>query len=526
MNDRPNVLLIMTDQQKASSLPAYGNPLVRTPAITSLAEGGVVVDGAICNYPACTPARATVHTGRYAHVTGVRANHIHLPEREITLPLMLRRHGYETALIGKNHVFADGSPGSQFRDGALALRDWPDRFGKPPEMREQVAREVELSDQRHLFDHWFEANHFGAQGAEHDEHRRFSLQPFLWRSHAGSAVTPFPASEHTSGVLGSRATEFVTQRADADRPWFLWLSFPDPHNPYHAPEPFASMYDPDEVDLPAHDPLEGKPERQRIASAMCGMRNPREEDIRRAVAIQYAQVSAIDAAIGQVLDALERSGATSRTLVLFMTDHGGYVGDHGAWHKAPAFYECLIRIPLIVSWPGTIAAGRLTDGFLEQIDLMPTILDLAGAGIPPGVQGRSVAASLGGTGTLREVAFAEAGEVGDPVGWDDLPFMPDDPLDDRYFGWDGFQEAWIGQGKMIRTADRKYVWYANGDEELYDLTADPEELVNLAGRPESADTVRELRDRLLRWCVESEDQLPVHARNVYFEDVVAGTLPF
>src|SRR5688500_10728351 len=105
--DRPNVLVVMTDQQKADTLAIYGNRHTRTPAIDALASGGVVVDNGICNYPACTPARAAFHTGRYPHTNRVRANHIHLPDREITLPQVLKRAGYETALIGKNHAFAD-----------------------------------------------------------------------------------------------------------------------------------------------------------------------------------------------------------------------------------------------------------------------------------------------------------------------------------------------------------------------------------------------------------------------------------
>jgi arylsulfatase A-like enzyme len=524
---RPNILFVMTDQQQAASLSVYGNEDVRTPGAELLAEHGVVVDGHICNYPACTPARATVHTGRYPHTTGVRALHIHLPEREISLPLVLRSAGYETALIGKNHVFADGSVVSQFRDGGLALRDWPRRFRELPSLTTQLADEGALVDVRpQLFDSWFTADHSAPEGAEYDELRAFSSQAWLWRSHAAVATTPFPPERCTTDVLRQRAEAFIRERRSSERPWFLWLSFPDPHNPYQAPEPYASMYNPDDVAIPPVDDLEGKPERQRIASRMSGMHTATEDDVRRLMAMQLGQVSFIDNALRSILDVLEQSGLDRRTIVAFTTDHGGYVGDHGAVHKSVAFYDALIRLPFVLSWPGTLAARRLERGFLEQVDLMPTLLDLAGVPVPPGVQGASMAGALAGTSALRERAFAECGEQRDPVSWDDLPFLPDGPFDARFFGWDGFVEGWLGKGKMVRNDDWKYAWYANGDVELYDLVADPEELVNLAGRPEHRALEETFRDQLLEFCVATEDPLPLHGWHVAMDDVLTGNFPW
>jgi hypothetical protein len=126
----------------------------------------------------------------------------------------------------------------------------------------------------------------------------------------------------------------------------------------------------------------------------------------------------------------------------------------------------------------------------------------------------------------RDAAFAEVGERGDPVTWEDLPFVPDSPLDDRWFPWDGFREAWVGQGKMVRTDRWKYAWYANGEEELYDSALDPDELTNLATDPIHDGLKRDLREQVLSWCVQTEDQLPLHAANVSFEDVLDDRLPF
>jgi arylsulfatase len=518
----PNILLVMTDQQQAASLAAYGNTVTRTPAIDALCADGVVVDGGVVTYPACTPARATVHTGRYPHTTGARANHIFLSPSEISLPQVLAAHGYETALVGKNHTFPDGRPSTAFRVGALALRDWP----TDPRDVAGLGADAGAGDLRGLFDTWIGADHFGPDTPDHADVRAFSLTPELWRNAAGSAVSPFPFERTSSGFLGDHAASWVRSRGDAERPWFIWLSFPDPHNPYVAAEPFASMYDPADVHLPPVDSLEGKPERQRIASRMCGMHAPDEAVTRAAIAREYAMISGIDAALGQVLDALAETGRRERTIVVFLTDHGGYLGEHGAWHKAPAFYDCLIKMPLIVSWPGTLAPGRLEHGFVEQVDIMPTLLDLAGVPAPPGVQGASMAGPLGSLSAGRDIAFAEVGEKGAPVTWSDLPFLPDSPLDPRWFTWDGFLETWIGQGKMALTADRKYVWWANGEAELYDRQADPDELVNLAADPAQAATIATLKDELLAWTVASEDQLPEHAMNIRLADAAEGRLPW
>ncbi|HVE75547.1 MAG TPA: sulfatase-like hydrolase/transferase [Actinomycetota bacterium] len=523
---RPNILVVMTDQQKADTLAIYGNTHTQTPAIDSIASSGVVVGGHICNYPACTPARATFHTGRYSHTTRVRANHLHLPEREITLPAVLKSAGYEIALVGKNHVFSDGSLGSQFRDGGLALMDWPRQIDEFEQFTKDLSQTIPLANQKRMFDHWFQADHFGPQGPKFNDLRQFSLRPELWRSHAATAVTPFPPGHTTSAVLGTEAAKFISARKGAEKPWFLWLSFPDPHSPYHVPEPFYSMYDPADVMIPPHDSLESKPERQRIGSRMCGVRGYDERLIREATRTQYAMVSAIDAALSEAIDALEISGQRENTIVLYTTDHGAYVGDHGAWHKGLAFYDCLTRLPLMISWPGTLRPGTSHSGFFEQVDVMPTLLSLAGINIPPGVQGRSMAEPLQGNAPLREMAFSEAGEPGEPVGWDQLPFIPDSPLDDRYFGWDGFQEAWVGRAKMVRNQRWKYVWYANCDEELYDLQDDPDELSNIAGATEHDELKRELKDALLEWTVETEDTLPLHSRNIYLEDLVTGNFPF
>ena len=526
IHDQPNILFVLTDQQPASSLALYGNRLASTPALDELAGGGVVVDNHICTYPACTPARATLFTGRYPHTTRSRALHIHLSPREITLVHVLRAAGYETGLIGKNHVFANGHVVSQFRDGALALRDWPRSLDHLPALTEELAAAGQLADERHLFDVWQTADHAGPDGPEHAELRAFSNQAWLWRSAAATATTPFPPERCTTAVLGARAETFVRERAGAERPWFLWLSFPDPHNPYQAPEPYASLVDPADVDLPPHDDLAGKPERQRVARLMSGLEEPHDDVVRRAVAMQHGMVRFIDDALAGVLRALAESGQAERTIVVFTSDHGAYVGDHGAMHKAVAFYDALVRLPFVISWPGTLAPRRLERGLMEQVDLMPTLLELAGLAVPPGVQGLGLADALGGHGELRETAFAECGERRDPIGRDDLPFVPDGPLDDRYFGWDGFEEAWYGQGKMLRDQRWKYAWYANGDVELYDLEADPDELVNLAGRPEHDARERGFRDELLQRAVESEDSLPLHTWHVALDDMLTGNFPW
>lgn len=492
MHNRPNLLLIQTDQQSAETLSLYGNPALKTPALESLAERGVVFDYAFCNYPACAPSRSSMFTGRYASTIGIHANHMMINPTEVTLPQVLKEHGYQTAIIGKNHAFMENTKTYYPGEAADSER---------ASVLRQVFDYVRLADHGHMVDGY-------RDDPEAKEAHEWSHT--CWVSPLGHGTNPARPEKCGTHLLGDTMVDYLEHRRDPEKPFFAWLSFPDPHTPYQAPEPYASIIDPADVPLPPKDKLEEKPERQRVAYLMDAMGTADDELIRRIRAIHYGMIRFIDDTLARVFTKLEELGLTGNTVIVFTSDHGDSMGAHGLIQKHNLFYDSFTRVPFIVAAPGYQGPGR-TDHLVELVDLMPTLLDLAGIAVPPGVQGRSLAPYLEGKDyTPREYVVMESGEDGEPLRVSDITVRPEHPFDDRYFVWCAYREAWIGKGKSIRTLEWKLNIYANGEGELYDLAADPDELHNRFNDPALAGIRSELERKLLHWSMAKEDPLPLN----------------
>lgn len=494
MNEsRPNILLIETDQQSAETLALYGNPAFRTPALERLAERGVVFEFAFCNYPACAPSRSSMFTGRYASTIRAHANHMMINPAETTLPQVLKENGYQTALIGKNHAFMERAktyyPGGE-PERASTLR--------------QVFDYVRLAEHGHLVD--------GYRDDPESVAAHQWAQRHCWSNPLGHGANPARPEKCGTYLLGDTMIDYVKRVREKERPFFAWLSFPDPHTPYQAPEPYASMVDPRTVPLPPKDDLSGKPERQRVAHLMDAMDTATEDDIRSVRAIHYGMIRFIDDTLGRVFAALEEEGLTDNTVVIFTSDHGDSMGAHGLIQKHNAFYDSFTRVPFIVSLPG-YEGPRRTEHLVELIDVMPTVLELAGVPVPRGVQGRSLAPFLRGDPAYvpREFVVIESGEAGEPMKVSDITIRPEHPYDERCFVWCAYREAWTGRGRSIRTPDWKLNVYENGDGELYDLRNDPGELRNRYEDPSCEDRRIELERKLLNWSMRKEDPLPENA---------------
>ena len=496
MARRPNVLIIHTDEQRTDTLRLYGNPLVQTPHIDALAARGVTFDRAYVAYPQCIPSRASFMTGRYPHTTGSTANSrtghasmqspgLLLQDREQqTLPAVLKAAGYRTALAGKNHCF-NATMLAQF-DFVRQVAHWgPDAAWKPDLARRFWAfvREADL----------------------------FGDAVVAW------AEAPFGEDECPAGLAADAALEFLEQEGREEKaPFFLWLSISEPHLPFTAPAPWSRKYRPEDVTIPAWHPgeLVNKPERQRVLSRMYGLHHPPDErKLRELVAMYWGLVSYADHEIGRVLTALEQRGLLDDTIVVYSTDHGDFMGEHQQVHKSCAFYDCLTRTPLVISWPaGGVLTGRRRDALVSNIDIMPTVLDLAGIPVPDAIQGHGFAPLLRGESYVpREAVFAEAGILAPPRTLADLDgaLLPPDPFAPRTAWQQGERRpmrAWDGRAKMIRTDRWKYNHYLdNGERELYDMQADPGELTNLAGDAGYVAVESGLRTRLLDWCITTED---------------------
>jgi arylsulfatase A-like enzyme len=486
---RPNIVLVMTDQQKATSIGLYGNRDVRTPALEGLAGDGLLYQWAFTPQPLCIPARVSVWTGRYPHQTGSRHNRTPMPLGEPHGARLLRDAGYRLALIGKNHCF------------------------QPPDLE--------------LFAHTYFAGHTGPSGEIGSpgvaEARAF------YRSHNFvprllAHAIPYTRERCAGWLIADRVIELLELQAAGliQEPLCIWMSIPDPHPPYAAPQPYASAFEPESIALPPWraGELEHKPERQRLFYRLSRCDVATEVDLRRAVAMYYAQIAFADDCLGRVLSAIDRLGQREQTIVAFTSDHGDFAGEHRMMLKSGSMYDCLTRVPLVVSWPGTIPSGRRQEELVSTLDLVPSLLTLAGVRVPAQMSAArplpGLRAALGiGEAEPRGAVFAEYGAGGSYTRMSDLSKVPPEelaPQGVRLFPGLPLLQPIEGEGRlsMVRTHRWKYV-YDPGDplDELYDLAIDPWELENVARHPDKHHIVQQMRRLLLDWSITTADGKPV-----------------
>lgn len=413
---RPDVIIVLTDQQRADAFGAAGAVDIRTPTMDRLAREGVMFTRAFAASPQCSPSRAALLTGRHPHRTGVMGNTAErgvpagmsgpLDRTAPTLGRVFAGAGYETAYFGKWHL--GGTPGEYgFETGDSRVDD---------------------------------------------------------------------------ATLARRVVEFLrTRDARARRPLLLIVSWLNPHDIYGVltmPPPGARV--PESTRLPSNlvDDLAQKPspQRQFLQEDQGKPFVGASRDVwRRYRGFYNTLVESVDREIGTVLAAIERRGVPSITV--FSSDHGDLSGAHGLPYKGPAMYDELVRVPLVIRWPGRIRAGR-SDALVSLIDLLPTLCLLTGVPAPEGIDGLSLEAILEGRSTkVREIVFGE------------------------YYG----KQAWRVPIRMARSARWKYVRYLADGEELYDLDADPGELRNLAGAPSAATDRAHLARELDDWISRTGD---------------------
>lgn len=476
---RPNIVLILTDQQRWNALGCYGHPVVRTPHLDALAEAGVRFEHAYVPVPLCTPSRACLMTGCYPTVHGIRTNEtVPLRADLPTLPGALRAAGYQTFLMGKDHIF----------NQAGRQRDW-----------DRVA----------LFGHG--GREAGSAGSAEDAavrafRRDLMRQPWV-------DAEPFPPEACTTARITDQALAAIEQRSP-DQPFFLWLSYPDPHPPFVVCEPYASMYRNMVAAAPPDDgsDLESKPLRHRVTRTLMQMERYSADDLRRIREIYYGMISFIDDQVGRLVLRLRQLDLYRNTAFVFMSDHGEYLGDHGLLRKSPSLWDVLVRIPLIVVWPEGCAGGRVVGSTMaESVDIMPTLLDWAGSGIPRHIQGRSLVPLLDGRClTHRDRVHGCYGTEGAPYTEDEVLRVDFEALFRHPHGGGNWLNRLVMQGRFLmeRTLDWKLIYYNNGAGELYNLRDDPGERVNLYGAGRHAEVERALLESLLRWSMDAAPALP------------------
>jgi choline-sulfatase len=391
-----NILLIMSDQHRADTMGCAGNAVVQTPNLDRLAREGVRFARAYCQGPLCMPARASFLTERYVRDHGVADNdHALAPAGTPTFLHALRGAGYHTACIGKMHLYVHGGAGD-----TRAHADTLHALGFD-ESNEAVGKVASLSVRSPYSDF------LRGRGLE-DEYRRWlarrvpadrRAQPDAdrERTHAWQCEAfPFPPDAYLDAWIGAEAVRWI-ETYDRDRPFFQWVGFAGPHNPWDAPQAYVDRYRTatppaaaaHRPELPADGPYRRFLERALRRSESDGLTEETVREVRRAY---YANVTLIDEQIGAILAALERRGLLENTWVVYTTDHGEMLGDHGLLFKT-VFYEPSVRVPLIIRPPGSMA-GRVVEDLVEQIDVPATLREAAGAGEVTASAGRSLRAAL------------------------------------------------------------------------------------------------------------------------------------
>ena len=436
-------LILMADQLAAGWLPPYGHSIVRAPHLSALAEAGTVYESAYTAFPLCAPARAAMLTGRYASRVGVYDNAAEFRAGAPTVVHALRAAGYHTAVSGKMHfVGPDQLHGFEERlttDIYPADVDWTPDWSRPME------------------------------------------DPLPWYHTMESVLAPgiCAASMQTDydDEVAYQAVRklYEIARHRADQPYFLFVSFTNPHDPWEIPQRFWDLYRRDDIGdptVPALPLAEADPHSRRLR-AMCQVDEAglTAEQIRRARHGYYAAISYLDERIGQVLGALRESGLEDRTTILFCADHGEMLGERGLWYKM-SFLEQSARVPLIVRRPDAApsATGTRVTAPVSLADFAPTVLEMAGLAHD----------AIAGPGDGVSLADGLAGGS-----------APQHPVISEYHA-EGVQAP----AAMVRSGAHKLIASLQDPDLLYDLSADPLELRDLSGAPESAPVIAALRAEL------------------------------
>jgi arylsulfatase A-like enzyme len=489
---RPNILLITSDQQHYSTLGSI-NPRIRTPALDRLCSEGTRFDRAYCPNPTCTPTRASIVTGLYPSQHGAWSLGTKLPEHVPTVGDFLSRSGYRTSTIGKVHLQPLASTdrySSLEAQPTLRDLDFWRGFHGPWYGFDHVETARMHANESHVGQHyaiWLEEKGL-------DDWEEY-FQPWPPRGDAprdkwDGRTWHLPEQLHYSVWTAERTIAQLEQAAEDEQPFFCWASFHDPHPAYLVPEPWASMYDPAEMEPGRLHP--GEHQRNPIHFGLTQQDDAREqlydrffedsnlhgfgchrrsdEQIRRDMATYYGMISLMDREIGRILDTLDRLGQAGDTLVVFSTDHGHFLGQHGLTAKGPFHYEDMLRVPMVVRWPGRVEAGAVREAIQNLIDLPETFLAAAGLEVP---------------GTMTGLNQLPTWTGGEPVRTGSI-------TENRH----------SLQNVHLRTyVNRRYkitVYRSMDDGELFDLEEDPGEIRNLWDQPACQQLKADLLAEFLR----------------------------
>jgi arylsulfatase A-like enzyme len=457
---RPNVLIISTDQQRWDALGANGNADIITPNLDRLAAEGVNFDHCFVQNPVCMPSRLSILAGMYPSALGVLHNGVPVREDTVILPHLMRNYGYTSGIIGKlhflphanrdhrephpaygfDHLEISDEPGP-YED---AYRAWvrrvaPDQLdnvslGLPPAAK--VYREMMGWD----------------DGVVHPP-ERFVREARAFRGRSDVTHAAFVADQ---------TMEYLRQHRG--EPFLCLAGFYGPHSPWVAPQEYLDLYDPERLALPTFPPELDEQRREGFFS---------DDELRSVRQGYYAMVTEVDHHVGRILGCLEELGLAEDTVVIFHSDHGEWLGEHLRYGKGYPSHDCVSRVPLIVRYPAGLGITPRTEhALVETVDIVPTVLQLAGLPVPGHIQGQALPSVVPGAEPRGSALTETAG------------------------------------AKTLRAEGLRYLIHDDGREMLFDLREDPAGYREVAGQPEYADVLADLRRETLRRLIEMERPLP------------------
>ncbi|MBD3306851.1 sulfatase-like hydrolase/transferase [candidate division KSB3 bacterium] len=461
---RPNILWYCTDQQRYDTIHALGNQHIHTPHLDEQVEAGVAFTNAYTQCPICTPSRATFLTGRYPATHHVHRNGVeYFPDHEVLVTRLLAEAGYDCGLIGKLHL----SRAEHFLEKRPANDGY--RFYKWSHHPNPDYPEG------HDYADWLEQEK-GVNAVE------------LYSKLSGSVGAGVPTELHQTTWCSEMAIQFIQEEREG--PWMLSINPFDPHPPFDPPQEYLDRYNAEEMPYPLFEESDmerqkafreidqqtkdavnpytttgGRDTTREVPRGDMGSVPPDDYDARLVKACYYAMVELIDDQFGRIIDALRATNQLENTIIIFTSDHGELLGDHGLIYKGCRFFESLVHVPLIMSWQAKGLKGVRSDALVELVDLAPTLLEAAGLEIPYYMQGKSLLPLLTGE---QDLSYHKPHVISEYHGAIGGAQMPDQTHGIMYF--DGRYKIVIYQGHSVG--------------ELYDLQEDPGEFQNLWDRPE------------------------------------------
>lgn len=464
--ERPNILIIYTDQQRWDALGANGNTEIITPNLDRLAAEGLNFNHFFVQNPVCMPSRVSFLTGQYPSTLRITHMGVPVPTDTITLPRLLKPYGYRSANIGKLHFQPHAN-----RDHRTP---YPDYGFDHAEISDEPGpyEDAYRAWVRHKAPDQLDKISLGLPPTAYTWRQTMRLEETIQHPFDGGGrfdnkgATPFSGSDDVtySAFVGEQTVEFLKQQR-AGSPFLCIASFYSPHSPWVVPQTYLDMYERDNLSVPTFPPeVEAKRSTDHFSDA----------ELRSAKHGYYAMITEVDHYVGQILNQLAAQGLAENTIVLFTSDHGEWLGDHLRYGKGHPGADMVSRVPLIIRWPkGIKATGQTKTEIVEAVDIVPTLLECAGIQVPPHIQGQSITAAL-----------------------KNRPFSGRKAALMEHAGW-----------KALRTRQHRYLIHDDGQEALWQIDSDPSEYKNLATEASQAAVLAEHRHLLLQRLLQIERPL-------------------